>query len=258
MSLGISTRTNADQIIAALEAKNRKIEDVIRYAVNDTVDDMVIGQRIEMRRVFDRPRPYTVNALFGKYASRRGSLLKAGIAFREFSGRTGTPAYKYLMPHIKGGPRRLKRSEKALQSINSLPGGKLTVQGKNFQRDQYGDITGGQYTRMLAELGVSVNGMAGPAKQKSIREKGGRRFFAMPHKGGRRGDGNPMAIAERRGKEIVIMLVLTGEFTYKPRYDFYGLANRQVMYSLPKHFNRIFNRMMGGGGSAVPSMRVAA
>lgn len=257
MSVGLSARTNADAIIAALEAKGRKMEDVIRYAVNDTVDDMVIGQRIEMRRVFDNPRPYTLNALYGKKASRNLSVFQAGIAFRETAVK-GTPAYKYLMPNIKGGERRYKRSEKALQSINALPSEKWTVMGKDFQRDQYGDITGGQYTRMLAELGVSVNGMAGPAKMRGERTTGSKKFFAMPHKGGKRGDGNPMAIAERRGKEIVIMLVITGSFTYKPRYDFYGLANRQVHYSLPKHFNRIFNRMMGGGGSSVPSFRVAA
>lgn len=255
MAIALSTKTNADSFLAALQAKGRKMEDVIRYAVNDTVGDMIVGQRMEMRRVFDNPRPYTLNALFGKYASRRSPVVRAGIAFKEFAN---VPAYKYLIPNIKGGPRRDKRSEKALQSINALPAGKKTVMGKNFQRDQYGDITGGQYTRMLAELGVSVNGMAGPAKMKGVRQKGGKKFFAMPHKGGRRGDGNPMAIAERRGKEIVIMLVVTGEFSYKPRYDFYGLANRQVMYSLPKHFNRVFNRMIGGGGIASVPMSMAA
>lgn len=54
------------------------------------------------------------------------------------------------------------------------------------------------------------------------------------------------------------MLVLTDKFSYKPIYDFYGLASRQVHYSLPKHFNRIFNRMMGGGGVSSVPMRLAA
>ena len=67
MSVALSTKTNADSFILALKAKGRKMEDVVRYAVNDTVDDMIVGQRIEMRRVFDNPRPYTLNALIGKY-----------------------------------------------------------------------------------------------------------------------------------------------------------------------------------------------
>lgn len=253
MSVGLSTKTNAQSVIAALEAKGRKMEDVIRYAVNDTVQDMVIGQRIEMRKVFNNPRPYTLNALFGKYATKRNQInvTSAGIAFREFRAK-GTPAYKYLMPNIKGGPRRHKRSEKALIGIGAINDGLFTSMGENFQRDQYGDITGGQYTRMLAELGANTIGMTGPKQMKKAREKGKNRFFLMPRKGGKRGDGRPMAVAERRGSDIVIMLVVHDAPGYKPIYDFYGLASRQVHYSLPKHFNRVFNRMMGGGG--IPAM----
>lgn len=258
MAIGLSVKDNADRLVAALEAKGRRMSDVLRYAINDTVDDMVKGQRIEMRRVFNTPRPYTLNALFPKYASRRYSITQAGIAFREF-GVKGTPAYKYLMPNIKGGPRNRKRSEKALTAIGTMNGGLWTSQGVNFQRDGTGDITGGQYTRMLAELGANTIGMTGPKGQRKAREKGKNRFFAMPERGGKRGDGRPQAIAERRGSDIVIMLVTHDSPGYKPIYDFYGLASRQVKYSLPKHFNRIFNRMMGGGGAgAVIPMSQAA
>ena len=258
MAVGMTSRTNADQIMASLEAKGRRMSDVIRYAVNDTVDDMIVGQRIEMRRVFDNPRPYTLNALFGRYGTKRSGSVRAGIAFREFTAK-GTPAYKYLMPNIKGGQRRFKRSENVLKGLGLLTGGNMTVQGDEFQRDQYGDITGGQYTRMLAELGANTIGMKGPKAQRSPRTKGNKRFFAMPRKGGRKNDGMPMAIAERRGKEIVLMLVMTRKLpTYKPIYDFYGLAQRQVHYSLPKHFNRVFNRMMGGGGLMAPPLKIAA
>ena len=118
MSIAMSTRMNADSVIAALEEKGRRLSDLVRFAINDTVDDMVVSQRVEMRKVFDNPRPYTLNALHPKYAGKRGNVLEAGIAFREF-GVKGTPAYKYLTPHIKGGHRRMKRSEKALQALVS-------------------------------------------------------------------------------------------------------------------------------------------
>ena len=252
MSISITARTNADSVIAALEEKGRRMSDLLRYAINDTVDDMVVSQRVEMRKVFDNPRPYTLNALYPRYAGRRGNILQAGIAFREF-GVKGTPAYKYLMPHIKGGPRRLKRSEKALQSLGVLGSGSWTTQGRNYEKDQYGDIPGGQYTRMLAELGVQGIGLGGPKSQRKARTKGDRQFIPLKRK-----DGRVFAIAEKRGDQAVIMLVFTGMPNYKPRYDFYGLARRQVHASLPKHFNRIFSRMMGGGGSVVTPMRAAA
>jgi hypothetical protein len=248
----MSTRLNADSVIASIEEKGRRMSDLVRFAINDTVDDMVVSQRVEMRKVFDNPRPYTLNALFPRYAGKRGNILQAGIAFREF-GVKGTPAYKYLTPHIKGGPRRLKRSEKALQGIGALSAGSWTTQGRNYEKDQYGDIPGGQYTRMLAELGVQGVGLGGPKSQRKARTKGDRQFGLMYRK-----DGRPFAVAEYRGGEPVIMLVFTGQPNYKQRYDFYGLARRQVQTSLPKHFNRIFSRMMGGGGSVVTPMRAAA
>lgn len=253
MSIAMSTRMNADSVIASLEAKGRRLSDLVRFAVNDTVNDMVVGQRVEMRRVFDNPRPYTLNALYPKYAGKRGNILEAGIAFREF-GVKGTPAYKYLTPHIKGGTRRVKRSEVALRNIVGILGADTyTVQGRNYEKDQYGDIPGGQYTRMLAELGVLGVGLGGSKAQRGPRRKGDKKFDLMYRKGGR-----PFAIAEFRGGTPVIMLVFTGQPNYQKRYDFYGVARRQVQESLPKHFNRIFSRMMGGGGSVTTPMRAAA
>lgn len=261
MAVAMKTNINADSVIASLEAKGRRLSDVVRFAVNDTVDDMIVSERVEMRKVFDNPRPYTLNALYPRYAGRRGNILQAGIAFREF-GVKGTPAYKYLMPHIKGGTRRLKRSEKALRQIGVLNGsvgpkgpmaGTWTVQGRNYEKDAYGDIPGGQYTRMLAELGVQGIGLAGPKAQRSPRGKGNKQFFVM-----RRENGRPFAIAEKRGDQAVIMLVFSALPQYKKRYDFYGVARKQVQMSFPKHFNRVFARMMGGGSAAAPSIAMAA
>ena len=259
MSIAMSTRMNADSVIAALEAKSRRMVDLVTYAINDTVDDMVVSQRVEMRKVFDNPRPYTLNALYGikagrmnRMAGRRNQIIEAGIAFRE-NQKGGTPAFKYLTPHIKGGHRRMKRSEKGLQALGILGQNYQTVQGDEFGRDQYGDIPGGQYTRMLAELGAGGIGLQGAKSMRNPRTKGNKRFFVM-----RRQDGRPFAIAEKRGDQSVIMLVFTGKPTYKQRYDFYGVARRQVHESLPKHFNRIFSRMMGGGGSVTTPMRAAA
>ena len=222
MSVSLSVKDNADQLIAALEAKGRRMSDVLKYAINDTVDDMVKGQRIEMRRVFDNPRPFTLNALYGKYVKKGSGILK-------------------------GGPRGRKRSERVLQGLGIIDAGTFTVQGRNYERDQYGDIPGGQYTRMLAELGASGIGLQGAKSQRNPRTKGNKKFGLMYRK-----DGRPFAIAEYRGGQPVIMLVFTSTPNYQPRYDFYGLASKQVHYSLPKHFNRVFSRMMGGGGAVTP------
>ena len=244
-AVALAVQSNADDVLRRVMASKVNLEKVVKYALSDTVDDLLLVEKMEMKRAFDNPRPYTVNSLFGKYPSSRGvGVINAGIAAREFAGK-GTPAYKYLMPNIKGGKRRLKRSEKGLQAMGILPDGVMTIQGRNFARDSYGDIPGGQYTRMLAELGVVANGGAGLASQtgskgqKKPRKNPNTQFFVMKR---RKGD-RPFAIAERRGKQINIMLVFQTEVPYKKRYDFYGIGKATILERYPKHFSRIFNRM---------------
>jgi hypothetical protein len=244
-AVALAIESNADDVLKRVMASKVNLEKVVKYALSDTVDDLLLVEKMDMKRVFDNPRPYTMNSLFGKYPSSRGvGVINAGIAAREF-GFKGTPAYKYLNPNIKGGPRRLKRSEKGLQSIGVLPSGVYTIQGKQFAKDAYGDIPGGQYTRMLAELGVVAAGGAGLAAltgskgQAKPRKNQNTQFFVMKRKGSDR----PFAIAERRGQQVTIMLVFSSSPQYKKRYDFYGIGKATVLERYPKHFSRIFNRM---------------
>lgn len=244
-AVAVAVNFDGDSVINRLMASKVNLTNVVKYALSDTVDDLLLVEKMEMKRVFNNPRPYTVNALFGKYPSSAGvGIMKAGIAAREFAGK-GTPAYKYLNPNIHGGFRRMKRSEKGLQSMGILPSGVMTVQGRNFPRDAYGDIPGGQYTRMLAELGVVSNSGAGLAALTGSkaaakpRKNPNTQFFVMK----RKGSGRPFAIAERRGGQVNIMLVFQTQVPYKKRYDFYGIGKATILERYPKHFSRIFNRM---------------
>jgi len=243
-AVALAVQSNADDVLRRVLSSKVNLEKVVRYALSDTVDDLLLVEKMEMKRAFDNPRPYTVNSLFGKYPSSRGvGVINAGIAAREF-GAKGTPAYKYLLPNIDGRPRRLKRSEKGLQAIGVLPAGSFTVQGKNFPKDAYGDIPGGQYTRMLAELGVVSNSGAGLAALTGSkaaakpRKNKNTQFFVM-----RRKDGRAFAVAENRGTAKTIMLVFTSTPKYQKRYDFYGIGKATILERYPKHFSRIFNRM---------------
>jgi hypothetical protein len=244
-AVALAVQSNADDVLKRVLASKVNLEKVVKYALSDTVDDLLLVEKMEMRRVFNNPRPYTMNALFGKYPSSRGvGVINAGIAAREV-GVKGTPAYKYLMPNIKGGKRRMKRSEKGLQTMGILEKNVMLIQGRDYPRDAYGDIPGGQYTRMLAELGVVANGGAGLASLTGSKGKAkprkdeSKRFFIMKRQKGAR----PFAIAERNGGGIRIMLVYQTERPYKKRYDFYGIGKETILERYPKHFSRIFNRM---------------
>ena len=129
----LTPQAKMKQILNDLKEHPALMRKAMAFAIEDTAEIMKQKQIEEMKRVFDNPRPYTLNALYVK--KPRGDTmeqqLKAGIAFREF-GVKGTPAYKYLMPNIIGGPRRQKRSERALSGTGVLPADSWTMQGTRY------------------------------------------------------------------------------------------------------------------------------
>lgn len=231
-----------EKLLSQLQAHPDIMKRAITFALDDTAQKMKEAQIEEMKKVFDNPRPYTLNALFVVKA-RGDNSLKAGIAFREF-GVGGTPAYKYLMPNIVGGPRRQKRHERALAATGVLSGGSMTAQGRNYPKDQYGDITGGAYTRMLAEL-ESLPGTPGGRKsaQKKRKDESKRYFLFTP-----KGASLPSGIAERRGGEVVVMLRFIAPPNYKPIYNFYGLSERIARLEFPLQLERQWVKWQPLGG----------
>jgi hypothetical protein len=230
--------------------------DMIRRAVvgalSDTVDDLATRQDMEMKAVFDRPSQYVLKGLKKNYpGGREGQsnrarfgqgVLRAGTFF-EFSKPTGSPE-SIVMPHVFGGQRSHKASEKRLHERVLSLRSQDTVQGRNYPRGSGGDINGARYSEMLAAIGALSETARKAMPKGKQKDRKGVSFFAMVPKGGQRGD-VPMLIAERRGKDVRIMLVNTKRRTvYKKRYDYFGVGKKQVAYSLPLHFNRIINRMV--------------
>lgn len=236
-----------DRILKMLKDHPNLMKKAVTFALDDTAQKMKEAQVAEMQRVFDNPRPYTLNALFVKKARGEQSL-NAGIAFREF-GVKGTPAYKYLMPNIVGGPRNVKRSERALQATGVLPAGSWTAMGKNYPRDAYGDIGGGAYTRMLAELDSLPAAAGGKQQFQKKRKDESKRFFVFTPKGST----FPAGIAERRGDDITIMLKFIRQPNYTIKYDFYGVSERTARTEFPKQLERQWLKWQPLGGYSTSS-----
>lgn len=215
----------------------------IAFALDDTAEGLRQAEVMEMEVVFNNPRKYTLNAIYTVKA-RGDNSLKAGVAWREFGG--SIPAYKYLTPQIFGGPRGDKRHEVSLRGKGILPAGSQTAQGRNYPKDGTGDITGGQYTRMLAELGA-LEGT--PRGAKSRPRKNGDAFFVLHGKDTK----YPIGIAERKGGNVTVMLRFIKAPTYQKRFDYYGVADEYVRVNFPRNLTRQFNKWMplqgySGGG----------
>jgi hypothetical protein len=234
-----------DKKLRFLAETPNMIRNAVVGALSDTVDDLHTRQQLEMKSVFNKPSPYVLRGLKKSYpGGREGQsskarfgqgVLRAGTYF-EFFGGTGSPE-SIVKPHVFGGQRSRKASEKRLQDRVALLGTQDTVQGRNYPRGSGGDINGARYSEMLAAVGaLSETARAAMPKGKQ-RNRKNISFFVIKR------EGTPIAIAERRGKDVKIMLVNTKKkVVYKKRYDYFGVGKKQVAYSLPLHFNRIINR----------------
>ncbi|MFS8973871.1 hypothetical protein PO002_05055 [Cupriavidus necator] len=211
----------------------------------------------EMARRFDRPTPYTLNAIYIRSATKQ--TLEARVWVKSDAGK-GTPAEKYLLPEVYGGERRLKRYERSLQSAGILPAGKATVPGSAAQLDAFGNLNRGQivqllsYFRAFGEQGYRANmtdkrrdSLAKGRPSKGLR---GFSYFALSQPDGKLPAGiyrkDAYSTAERarighlqRGAAKPVLLFIDAP-QYSSRFPFFDLVGEVV------------------GTNLVPNLRAAA
>lgn len=147
---------------------------ILAAKINDLAFMVRDAEMKTIQSVFDRPNPRTVRNIkvFKGNKSRPG----ATIAFNQtFEGE------EYIKAQIKGGPRAMKKSEKAF--------GRYYVPGPGAQLDQYGNIKGSQVTQIISQLklfgevGHKMNQTANSAKRRRGAAKS-TEYFLVPQKTG--------------------------------------------------------------------------
>lgn len=235
--------TDLDRKFKMLLEMPQTIEKAVVGAMTETVNEVHAAQLQEMKLSFDNPTPWLQKGLikslpYGRDRQSGGkrfgqTLANAGTYFEEFP--TGRSPNDVVRPHVYGGGRRMKGSEKRLQSVTN-GAGPYTIMGRNYPKNMYGNIPGSVYSRMLADLGTIPTAMPTAKNGKSKSAK----FFLM-----KREDGQEF-IAERMGKDnLRTVLVFTNSAPqYKTRYNYHGVGRAQLAYALPRHFDRILKRYM--------------
>jgi hypothetical protein len=105
--------------------------------------------REEIPRVFDRPTPFTRRSTYVQPATKARRYAMVFIREQE-KGRVAP--IRYLQPQIYGGQRGRKSFEKRLIEAGRMPPSHYAVAAAAAELDQYGNIKGGQITRMLSDL----------------------------------------------------------------------------------------------------------
>lgn len=234
MSIDVRVDTSELQgLVKQLERLNaRGISFATQRATNNVAFKVRDAWKAKAAQVFDRPTPFTRNAV----------LVQRAGTFRSSSGFTGTGTevarvfirdeaagitpQVYLQQQVVGGERRLKRSERALQAAGVLPAGFFVVPGEGVKLDNFGNVRPGQITRILSALRASND----PGQNQTERSAARRRrsnaavIFALPAPRGRLLPG----VYERRGRAITPLLIFVRGARYRPRFDIFQYAREVV------------------------------
>jgi hypothetical protein len=206
------------------------IHDTTRFLTFDLRD----LQKKTVKKKFDRPTPWTVNSIRVRYSRRSEPKQFGEVFFAEFPSK-GTPAYKYLEPHIFGGQRGQKRHEVALTKMGLLPAGGSTAPASDARLNRYGNITGGTYTKILSQLGaMGEQGYLANQTARSKARAGGRRTqYYVARKGGK-----AVGVRQRTSKRNTKQILNFSDTrpTYRKRYDFYGISRKFVQQNARTKF----------------------
>lgn len=219
----INVKHTLDKTIARLDRLRANIPKAAAKALTETARAIERAEQEEMRRVFDRPKTFTLRSLFVKPATARN--LTARVGLKDFAGK-GTAAAKYLRAQIHGGSRSLKRFEQALRHAGALPDGMFAVPGAAARLDASGNISSGQIVQILSQLraqrfsGYSSN-MTAATRVRAIKRAGGQ-FFAVRSLGG----SLPPGVWLKKGGMVSPVLIFVRAPHYQQRFHFYEVARR--------------------------------
>lgn len=213
----------------------------------------------EMPRVFDRPKPSTVNETRGPLYLKTADYrkLKAGIndyaevRVKDTPQVKGDPALVYLSHNIRGGARVEKRSEALLRRAGILNKGQFAVPGSGARLDRYGNMSSGQVQQILAALGASretrqntryrgsgVIDSRGKDHSRSVQTQ---RDYFIANRNNPRTAHLPEGVWQRYGRSRFairpVLIFVQGAPRYRRRLRFFEIGESVAQYRYPREFH---------------------
>ncbi|MGJ0507618.1 MAG: hypothetical protein ACR652_10895 [Methylocystis sp.] len=220
--LSVKIEVPIAETLKELNRIQRQIPFGVALGLTRTAMATRVALREEMQRVFDRPTPYTLNSM--QVTPAKKAALVAAVGFKQFAGK-GTPAEKYLAPEIYGGPRNIKRFERALAATGRLPGGMALAPASGVQLDAYGNVSRGTITSIISQLRASSDPMQNQTVRSRLRARGKRAEYFMLQSA--RGGLKPGVYA-RHGRSVVPVFHIIKDPSYRPRFEFHRVAEAKV------------------------------
>ncbi|MFC6490713.1 hypothetical protein [Nitratireductor sp. GCM10026969] len=222
----------------------RDLPFALARALTWTAKDVQKNSKKWMRRDFDRPTRWTLNAARVKPAKKRD--LVAEVYFKDFAPK-GTPAGKYLLTQIRGGRRPHTRWERRLIHAGVMKASEYAMPGKGLKLDRHGNVPRGVYAKILAQLQLGGSGIGNKSERsKSARgRRGAMRYFVSygkdaPRLGSVRPTNLPRGIwqRDRRGQISPVFVFVPRAPDYPDIFDWKRWSQETVRARLPINFRR--------------------
>ena len=282
----MSIDTNFETAARSMEAKMRsKLRRVGAATLNNQAFAARSAVQDEMRRVFDNPKPITLNSVMVRKADASLELgeQKSEVYIRDDVPGASTQPATYLLAEEAGGARSDKRSERALQDAGLLSRGQQTTPGNALPRDAMGKPSGPGMVQLLSrvkafgEQGFTANANA-RTTQLLIRRARARAAKLSKQAGGSKADiqaaraGAFVPVVKRSGNEFFMMksklqdgfagvfkLVGRGKVEpvlwfdtkaprYKPRFPFQAVVAKAARASFAASLEKALAFVGGGKG----------
>ena len=234
--MGFGLSSNLDAFMARFEAvASRQLPFALSRALNDTAEDVRKAEIATMRRVFDRPTPYTLNAFQIKPSTKAN--LSAAIERKATAGKR-----HYLEREASGGPRAMAGFERLLEArIPSTAIIRAILPADNAKLDQYGNWSSGERNQVMAALGA-FRDSASNRSAASIKRKGNGKRAASISKYFVPTSGLPQALYERtQGGQLKVILAFTAAApNYQDRFPFEETAQQAAEQAFAGHLSLRF------------------
>ena len=237
-------RNNVATITATLRADQRAVSFAVVKALTRTAQAMKKDLQDEMRRVFDRPTPWTMNSLYVAPATRANPSARVWLKDERAVGK-GTPATKYLAPQIEGGTRSRRASERNLERLLVLSRGWFIVPGAEAKLDAFGNWSVGELKQVLswfmaAQMTSGYVANLQPAKRAKLKQgtkkRRGFEYFAVRPADKAARWLHPGIYRKTKfafGGAIQPIAIFVHAVSYQKRFDFYGVAERTARRQFP-------------------------
>lgn len=220
---GSINANDLDDALAAIKRLGSPLgERALADALNHTANQARIALRADMQSVFDRPTPWALNSV--RVLNAKPDSLEAAVWVQDWAaGKNPNSAEDYLLPQVEGGQRINRKAEGYLREQGILPAGRFIVPGRGARLDGYGNISRGHMMQILSGLKAidrSGSDHNATSSRRSTRKGHALAFFVI-----KRGK-TPIGIAERRGKEVAVVLAFVRQPQYRERFKFHDVVRR--------------------------------